>query len=207
MNVESISFYINAAALVIVMVLWFIFLGSILLSKKPQSPPDAKREPWSWIGLGLQGAGYLVVWIMPRRPFFSPMIEGQFVLSTALSIIAVLIAAVSVWLAIAAIKELGRQWSLTARLTEGHKLVTTGVYGLVRHPIYTAMLGMLVATGVVLSDWPGRVIGFAFFLIGTFIRIRFEEKLLTHAFGKEFAEWKSCVPALIPDLKKPFRKN
>ena len=47
-----------------------------------------------------------------------------------------------------AIKELGKQWSFQARLIEDHKLVTSGVYQIVRHPIYAAMLGKLLATGI-----------------------------------------------------------
>jgi len=84
---------------------------------------------------------------------------------------------------------------------QGHDLVTTGPYKLVRHPIYTAMLGKLIATGIVLSVWPVLLASVAIFLIGTLIRIRFEEKLLSGAFGEKFAEWRSRVPGLIPFVK------
>lgn len=112
-----------------------------------------------------------------------------------------IVAAASVWLAISALRELGRQWSLEARLVEGHKLVKTGVYQIVRHPIYTAMLGMLVAMGIVYSHWLALVAGIFVFLIGTKIRTVFEERLLSEAFGEEFSEWKARVPGLIPFLK------
>lgn len=198
MNAEQISFFGNVAALIAVSMLWFVFLGAILLRKRPPSPPDAKREPRSWIGLGLQCLGYVIAWSLHRTPFFSPFIAGQFLLSTVLSIVAIVLAIVSLWFAVAAIRELGRQWSLTARVTEDHKLVTTGIYNHVRHPIYTAMLGMLVATGIVSSHWVGLLLGLLIFLIGTAIRIRFEEKLLGDAFGDEFSDWKKRVPGLIP---------
>ena len=101
----------------------------------------------------LQGLGFGIVWAVRRSPMFSPLIVDQYLLNIVLQILAALIAGGSVWLAMSAIRELGKQWSLQARLIEGHKLVTTGVYQIVRHPIYTAMLGMLIATGMVFSHW------------------------------------------------------
>jgi len=118
-----------------------------------------------------------------------------------LQIVGVVLAAGSVWLAVLAIKELGRQWSLAARLTEGHKLITTGVYGIVRHPIYTAMLGILLATAIVFSHWVALMAAVAVFLIGTNIRTNLEEGLLRDAFGEEFKSWEAKVPGLIPFVK------
>ena len=191
MTIEQLSQYTNLAAFGVVIISWFVFAGTFFLRKKPESAPDAKREPRSWVGLALQGAGFGFVWAIRRTPFGSPLIDGQFAVNILLQIIAVVVVISSVWLAIAAIKELGKQWSLQARLIEGHKLVRTGVYSWVRHPIYTAMLGMLVATGLAFSHWLGLVAGLIVFLIGTKIRTNFEESLLDGAFGEEFKRMES----------------
>ena len=201
MNIEHLSFYANAAAFGLVFALWFVFAGVFFLRKRPETPPDAKRSPLSWIGLALQGAGFGVVWAIRRSPIASPIVDGQFTLNIVLSVFAVVIAAASVWFATAAIKELGKQWSLAARLVEGHQLVKSGVYGLVRHPIYTAMLGMLVATGIVFSHWIALIAGILVFYVGTRIRTHLEEDLLREAFGEEFTSWEGRVPGLIPFLK------
>ncbi|MFM9904801.1 MAG: methyltransferase family protein [Pyrinomonadaceae bacterium] len=201
MNTDQISFYVNAVTFGAVILLWFVFAGTFLLSKKPESAPDAKRAPGSWAGLVLQGAGFGIVWSVRRSPVASPLIEGQFALNIGLQIVAVVLAITSVWLAMSAIKELGKQWSLAARLTEGHKLVTTGVYGIVRHPIYTAMFGMLLATGIAFTHWIALLIAMVIFYIGTKIRTHFEEGLLRDAFGDEFKTWEARVPGLIPFLK------
>ncbi len=201
MNIEQISYYTNAVAFEAVILLWFVFAGTFLLWKKPASAPDAKRAPKSWIGLILQGLSFAIVWTFRRGPFGSPLIDGQFAINIGLQIIGVLLAAGSVWLAMSAIKELGKQWSLAARLTEDHKLVMTGVYGFVRHPIYTAMLGMLVATGVTYSHWIGMIGAVIVFIIGTKIRTNLEEGLLREAFGDEFKTWEARVPGLIPFVK------
>ncbi len=66
-----------------------------------------------------------------------------------------------------AVRTLGKQWSLVARLTDEHELVTSGPYGIVRHPIYTAMLGLLLATGVALSEFLPTVIAAAIYIGAT----------------------------------------
>jgi protein-S-isoprenylcysteine O-methyltransferase Ste14 len=106
----------------------------------------------------------------------------------------------SVWFCSAAIRALGEQWSLAARVVEGHKLVTQGPYSIVRNPIYTGMLGMLLATGLAVSHWIGLLIAIIVFAIGTSIRVRSEEKLLRETFGAEFDEYARTVPAVIPFL-------
>ena len=195
---ENISYYSNMAAFAAVIIFWFVFAGTFVLRKKPETAPDKIGVPKSWLGLILQGLGFGIVWALRRSPMFSPFIGDRYWLNVVLQVLAALIAGGSVWLAMSAIRELGKQWSLQARLIEGHKLVTTGVYQIVRHPIYTAMLGMLIATGLVFSHWIVIVAAILIFMIGTTIRTRIEEKLLAEAFGPEFEEWRSKVPGLVP---------
>jgi protein-S-isoprenylcysteine O-methyltransferase len=111
-----------------------------------------------------------------------------------------ILSAGSVWLCISAIRTLGQQWSLAARVLEGHKLVTEGPYSMVRNPIYTGMLGMLLATGLAVSHWIGLLIALVVFGFGTAIRVRSEAALLRETFGEEFEEYARKVPAVIPYL-------
>jgi protein-S-isoprenylcysteine O-methyltransferase Ste14 len=150
----------------------------------------------------MQLISYPISWIGWRTPIFSPFVSDQYGLNIGLQIFAIAIAAYSAWLAVAAIPELGQQWSLQARVLDDHKLVTTGVYGVVRHPIYTAMLGMLISTGIVVSNWLFLAVATIVFLAGTKVRIHLEEKLLAEAFGRKFANWRSRVPGLIPFLRR-----
>ncbi|MFT3742773.1 MAG: isoprenylcysteine carboxylmethyltransferase family protein [Pyrinomonadaceae bacterium] len=198
---EQLSYYVSAAAFILVIALWFLFGGVFLLRKKPEATTDGAKIPRSFVGLALQGLGYVPIWFMRRQPVFSEYFAGQYVLNIVLQVLAVALAAFSVWFAMSAVRELGKQWSLEARLVEGHKLITSGVYQTVRHPIYTAMLGMLIATGIAYSSWLPTLIGIVVFIIGTKIRTVFEERLLGDAFGAEFTNWKAKVPGLIPFVK------
>jgi protein-S-isoprenylcysteine O-methyltransferase Ste14 len=198
---EQISYYTTIISLALLILCWFVFAGIFLLRKKPESAPDQTRAPKSFIGIALQGVAFGLVWALHRTPFLSPFIGELYVLNIVLQILAVALAIGSVWMANAAIRELGKQWSFQARLVEGHKLVTGGVYQIVRHPIYAAMLGKLLATGLVLSHWLVVLIALVIFLIGTKIRTSSEEKLLHDAFGQEYEEYAAKIPGFIPFVK------
>jgi protein-S-isoprenylcysteine O-methyltransferase Ste14 len=183
-----------------VMVLsWLAFVITFLFYKKPESPPEHKRDPASIMGIVLQGLSYAIVWIV-RRPWFTPMFGSSNFVDVALTLVVILLAVASVWFCLAAIRTLGTQWSLAARVVEGHKLVTQGPYSVVRNPIYTGMCGMLLATGLAVSHWIGLLIAIMVFTIGTLIRVRSEEKLLREMFGTEFDAYARDVAAVIPYL-------
>ena len=190
--------FLPTLVFILVMICWFAFAGVFLLRKKPPSPPDQKREPGSLFGVALQGVSYAIVWGVHRLGF-TPFVASE-PFAIAASVIAVAAAAGSVWLIMAAVKTLGKEWSLTARLVEGHQLATSGPYAYVRHPIYTGMLGMLVATGLAISHWTALLVALVVFFLGTVIRVRSEEKLLRGAFGEQFEKYARSVPAILPGL-------
>jgi protein-S-isoprenylcysteine O-methyltransferase Ste14 len=98
----------------------------------------------------------------------------------------------------AAVRTLGQQWSLQARVLEHHELVQRGPYRIVRHPIYTGMFGMLAAGSLAHGHWLGLPIASIVYSVGTIIRIRSEEKLLREQFGRAYEEYTHEVPAFIP---------
>ena len=92
------------------------------------------------------------------------------------------------------------QLRMDAALGADHHLVRFGPYALVRNPIYTSMLLVDCATGVILTPWKLFVPAIVLFVVGTEIRVRTEEKLLADRFGEEFRDYKSRVRAYIPFL-------
>ncbi len=191
--------FLPTLVFLVVMLCWFAFVGIFLFRKQPPSPPDQKRASGSIIGFALQGLSCTIVWGVHRKTF-TPIISGSESVAIAASILAILAAVGSVWLIMAAVKTLGKEWSITARLVEGHNLATSGPYAYVRHPIYTGALGLLLATGLAISHWIALLAALVVFFIGTMIRIRLEEKLLRGAFGKQFDDYTHRVRAIIPGL-------
>jgi len=104
------------------------------------------------------------------------------------------VAVASIWLVRSALRHLGRQWRLQAVITEDHDLITTGPYRVVRHPVYTAFFGMLVATILMRGHPVARLLAVVVFVAGTHIRIRAEERLLLAAFGDKFLAYSEATP-------------
>ena len=194
----SLEFW-PAVVLAIVVAAWFAFGILFFARKKPPGAPESQRERTAIVGIVLQGASYGIAWSV-HRPYFSSIVALSKPLEIALAVFTILVAVGSVWFVSTAIRTLGKQWSLGARLIEGHKLITEGPYRLVRNPIYTGMFGMLIATGLAVSHWVGLLIAVIVYAAGTVIRVRSEEKLLRGAFGAEFDSYARRVPAVIPFL-------
>src|SRR5438093_6535970 len=117
-------------AFTVMMLSWAAFVFVFLFHKKPPSPPDKKRDSSSIIGIVLQGLSYGLVWSI-RRGWFTPMFASSQTMEIAMAILTMVLAIGSVWFCSAAVRTLGQQWSLAARVVEGHKLVTEGPYSIV----------------------------------------------------------------------------
>jgi protein-S-isoprenylcysteine O-methyltransferase Ste14 len=96
---------------------------------------------------------------------------------------------------------LGRQFRVHAGLYHDHRLVRTGPYSLVRHPIYASLFGMLLSTILLLTRWEWGAVAVAVFIAGTEIRVRTEDGLLASRFGDEFHVYRKSVPAYIPFVR------
>jgi protein-S-isoprenylcysteine O-methyltransferase Ste14 len=90
---------------------------------------------------------------------------------------------------------------VNAGLYEDHELVRSGPYGTVRHPIYSSVLAILLSTILLLTPWRWAAVSLAFFVAGTEIRVRTEDKLLASRFGREFTEYRKKVPAYVPFVR------
>ena len=99
--------------------------------------------------------------------------------------------------AIWAREHLGRLWSGTVTLKEGHRIVQSGPYRFVRHPIYTGILLGLVGDVLVRGN-VAALIGFALIAAGIARKMAIEEEMLGERFGAEYGDYRSKVAAIIP---------
>jgi len=184
-----------------VVLCWMVFAAVFLFRRRLPKQPEAKRDRLSLLGIFLQMFAYFLVWFqVPGSPFLPPVAALSGSTGIVFSVCTVALAVGSVWLIASAASTLGRHWALAARLIEGHKLVTAGPYRFLRNPIYTGMLGMLIATGLAMEHWAALIVAVVLFAVGMVIRVRSEEKLLRSAFGKEFEDYAKRVPAVLPGI-------
>jgi protein-S-isoprenylcysteine O-methyltransferase Ste14 len=95
---------------------------------------------------------------------------------------------------------LGRLWSSAITRKEGHQVIDTGPYGLVRHPIYTGLIGATLARGAAVAV-ATALLGALLVAFGLWQKARMEEDFLTTELGAD-AYGPHCrrVPMLVPFL-------
>ncbi len=94
---------------------------------------------------------------------------------------------------------LGQRFSGLVAIQPGHKLVTGGVYGIIRHPSYLGLLVNALGWGLAFRSAVGVLLA-ALLLPPLLARIRAEEKLLSAAFGAEYKAYRARTFRLIPGL-------
>jgi len=93
---------------------------------------------------------------------------------------------------------LGRLWSGVVTRKADHRIVDTGPYGLVRHPIYAGIILAVLATGIAEARYQA-VIGALILAVSFFLRARLEERFLSGELGAAaYEQYCRRVPMLIP---------
>jgi len=110
---------------------------------------------------------YLQLWPVGSWPFW---------LGAAVTIAGLLFA---VW----AREHFGSNWSRSVTIKQGHKLITTGPYAVVRHPIYTGILTGFLGMAIAISQVRGFIVVVLIFLAFR-IKLRMEEQWMRSQFGE-----------------------
>lgn len=172
--------------------LWIAWFAPFVIKRRGDGAKPEVRAPASRWGMLLQGIsfGFASFHYPAWNTFTTPRVIGSFVFEA----IAVLLAWTSVY-------ALGKQWRLEAALSADHKLIQSGPYSIIRHPIYTSMFCIFIALALMLGAWWTSLIGAVIFFIGTEIRVRAEERLLAGRFGTSFDSYRTRVSAYIPGVR------
>src|SRR5688572_101011 len=100
----------------------------------------------------------------------------------------------------AAIRSLGKFWSLHVEMREGHEFVTSGPFAHARHPVYFSMVLELLGIGLILNAWFTLAAVLIIFIPTLLARVRMEETALVEQFGEAYRQYIREVPAILPRL-------
>src|SRR5262249_30603247 len=101
--------------------------------------------------------------------------------------------AFSVWARV----RLGRNWSGTVTVKEGHELIRSGPYAWVRHPIYTGLITAVAGTAITFGT-VRAFLGLLLVAAGLLRKLRAEERFMRETFPGEYERYSATVPALVP---------
>jgi protein-S-isoprenylcysteine O-methyltransferase Ste14 len=94
---------------------------------------------------------------------------------------------------------LGDRFSGLVAIQPGHRLVTDGIYGMIRHPSYLGLIVMGFGWALAFRSGVGLLLA-ALMIPPLLARIRSEEGLLHAQFGEEYDAYRSRTSRLIPGL-------
>jgi protein-S-isoprenylcysteine O-methyltransferase Ste14 len=180
-----------AYAYIVIMAGWLAWTVPFVLfrRKRPKASQVDRRARW---GILLVGLGFAVEW---QGRFWEMSLAPW---QLALGIVFFILASVLSW---TAVRALGSQWRIEAGLNPQHELVTSGPYRFIRHPIYTSLLCVIWAMGVMVAPPLLFVLSTVLAVVGTEIRVRVEDGLLALRFGKQFEDYRRSVAAYIPFIR------
>jgi protein-S-isoprenylcysteine O-methyltransferase Ste14 len=175
---------------------WIIFLAvwivaSISTKRSIYRESRAQRLRYSLLLV----ISYLLL-LYGRRlphPFDLRLIGCVDVIAWTASLLCVAGLALCIWARII----IGRNWSGVVTLKEDHQLIERGPYRWVRHPIYTGLLMMYLATAIVLGRGAG-FIGLLFISLSFWIKLDAEEKLMLKQFPDRYPIYQRRVKRIIP---------
>jgi protein-S-isoprenylcysteine O-methyltransferase Ste14 len=177
---------------------WGVFIVAWVvgaLVNRRSAPPTARRRSWWSVWLVCVVVVELVGLLVPASVWAALTYRAAWLTAVGIVVLAVSLA-FTLWARL----RLGVMWNSAPTIKTSHELRTDGPYALTRHPIYTGLLGMLVAT--VLISGLGESLLLVLVLAPLEFKIRIEEQMLIEQFPDAYAAYRTKVPQLLPRLRR-----
>lgn len=179
-------------------VIWIGWIVSWMAAAFWSARTEKRSMTWrSWVHGVFVVAGALLLLHSTRRILHEPRLwhvgyAGAYILA-AVTLAGILF---TWWARI----HLGRLWSGSITRKEGHRVVDSGPYALVRHPIYSGLILALWATAAAQATMTG-LLGALLITIGFWIKASAEEQFLAAELGADaYGDYRRRVPMLVPFL-------
>jgi protein-S-isoprenylcysteine O-methyltransferase Ste14 len=187
--------FFSHAALIALAIVLFALSGVALFSRGNLSPGEREDRGNRWVLAAFGLIGLLLAYV----PAYTDRTDFWTLDGDAVRWLGVVLFAVGGALRIWPVFVLGRRFSGLVAIQPGHTLVTSGIYGVIRHPSY---LGLLVGSlGWALAFRSALGVLLTALLIPPLLaRIGAEERLLRSQFGDEYDAYRSRTSRLIPGI-------
>ena len=145
--------------------------------------------------------GFSMIYFPLLNIFLSFFESYSITIPLIIKIISTIILILDIFIFYLSHKELADNWSPFLEIKEKQKIIKTGIYKYIRHPMYLSMWIFCFFQGLVLSNWFIEIFGIITWVNLYFIRIDKEEKMMIDTFGKEYEEYIKSTGRIFPKFK------
>jgi len=96
--------------------------------------------------------------------------------------------------------DLGLNWSPTLEIREQHELITRGIYGVIRHPMYASQWLWVIAQPLLLQNWIAGFLNLLVFIPFYLLRVKAEEQMMLESFGAQYQEYMKKTGGVLPKM-------
>ena len=96
--------------------------------------------------------------------------------------------------------DLGVNWSPSLEIREKHELITRGIYGVIRHPMYASQWLLSLATPLLLQNWIAGFLNLLVFIPFYLLRVKAEEQMMLDSFGEQYREYLKNTGGVLPKM-------
>lgn len=94
--------------------------------------------------------------------------------------------------------DLKSNWSPSLEIYADHTLITNGIYGTIRHPMYASQWLWVIAQMLLLQNWIAGPINLLVFIPFYILRTRAEEKMMLDTFGEQYRDYMQKTGGVVP---------
>jgi len=183
-----------------------IYFAALIIEMIIRAPLNRKRKQEKMSERRVIGQEVVILVLLLLGGFILPIIYAatnwlafaNYSLPTWAGWLGVLILAGGLFIFWRAHADLGLNWSPSLEIRENHELITRGIYGAIRHPMYASQWLVAIAQPLLLQNW---IAGFANLLVFVpfyLLRVQAEEQLMIEKFGDQYQAYMQKVGAVLP---------
>ena len=183
-----------------------IFLLALVVEMVIRAPLNKKRKQEKMSERRVTGQEIFILVLLLLGGFIMPIIYAttnwldfaNYSLPTWAGWMGVLILAGGLFIFWRAHADLGLNWSPSLEIREKHELITRGIYGVIRHPMYASQWLIAIAQPLLLQNWIAGFLNLLAFIPFYLLRVRAEEQLMVETFGSQYQAYMQKVGGVLP---------
>lgn len=183
-----------------------IYFVAIVVEMVIRAPLNQKRRQEKMSEQRVTGQERTLLGLLFLGMFFVPIIYAatnwldfaNYALPAWAGWLGVLILAGALFVFWRAHADLGLNWSPSLEIREKHELITRGIYGVIRHPMYASQWLWVLAQPLLLQNWIAGLADLLVFVPFYFLRVKAEEQLMVESFGEQYQAYIQKVGGVLP---------